>query len=382
MKPTHRGFTLIELLVVIAIIAVLIALLLPAVQAAREAARRAQCTNNLKQLGLAIHNYHSATNAIPPSGTRNGDWTPTGGTLFQPGPPNSFIQNYSMKTHLLPYIEQQQVFNSFNFQHNPGPMGAGQAFLPNPWQNIGGWINSTAYLVRINMFLCPSDMNPGNLNVANTNYPNNYGTHRGFAQINWAPNGPFYQFSWDSLIRDVISFNDITDGLNSSAIFSEWVKGTGNINSDGLGMVYGGAGQPIVCDVSLRGTMTPFGPASADWALHQLCQQNRARFFAFKGEYWHLADPGRGGFYSHTTLPNTKACFCSESAERAALPALPLPYEIDPQTLIGASSNHPGGVNVLFMDGSVRFIKNSISYPMWLAIGTINQDEVVSADAL
>src|SRR5436190_7825275 len=111
MTKKSRGFTLIELLVVIAIIAVLISLLLPAVQAAREAARRAQCTNNLKQLGLAVHNYHQAANAVPPSGTRTDGWN-----NFQPGV--DFIQDYSMKSHLLPYIEQQQVYNAFNFQHN------------------------------------------------------------------------------------------------------------------------------------------------------------------------------------------------------------------------------------------------------------------------
>src|SRR5262245_2302305 len=104
MSTRHRGFTLIELLVVIAIIAVLIALLLPAVQSAREAARRAQCTNNLKQIGLAVHNYQSASGAIPPSGTRSSGW---GG--YQPGV--DFVQQYSMKTHLLPYLEQQQVYN-------------------------------------------------------------------------------------------------------------------------------------------------------------------------------------------------------------------------------------------------------------------------------
>ena len=114
----RRAFTLIELLVVIAIIAVLIGLLLPAVQAAREAARRSQCTNNLKQIGLAVHNYHSATNAIPPSGSRTG-YGPWGCAI--PGAANSWPQYYSMKTHLLPYLEQVQVYNSFNFNLDAGP---------------------------------------------------------------------------------------------------------------------------------------------------------------------------------------------------------------------------------------------------------------------
>ncbi len=280
-----------------------------------------------------------------------------------------------MKTHLLPYLEQQTVFNAFNMNWDPGPIGGNPQY---PSINIGGTINSTAYLTKITVFLCPSDANPGNVNVANTNYPNNIGTNRGYAQIDWTPNGPFYQMSWDSAIHDVIAFDDITDGLSSTAIFSEWVKGTGNINSDGLGMVYGGAGNPIVCDNSLR-TMTTGSP---DYVLYTTkCQNNTARFFAFKGEYWHLSDTGRGGFYSHTTPPNQRSCYCSESGGRAAFPALPLPWDYDPETMIGASSSHPGGVNVLFMDGSVRFVKNSVNYATWLAISTTAQGETVSSDS-
>jgi len=365
MSTMRRGFTLIELLVVIAIIAVLIALLLPAVQAAREAARRAQCTNNLKQLGLAVHNYHSATNAIPPSGTRSNNGG--GSSDHQPGV--DFCQQYSMKTHLLPYIEQQQVFNAINFNHHPGPAGS-----TNAWVNMGGLINQTAYLVKINTFLCPSDTNPGNLSVGNSNYPNSIGSSRAYAQIRWAPNGPFYQSSWDSLIRDVIQFNDVADGLNSTAIFSEWVKGTGNINSDGLGMVYGPLARPD------PGPPFPSGN-QLDFQLNQQCQQNTNRFFAFKGEYWILGDTGRGGFYSHTTTPNTKSCFTTENGGNVGLTAYPLPYDYDPDTLIGASSNHPGGVNVQFMDGSVRFIKNSVNYQVWIAISTKDQGEVVSSDS-
>jgi prepilin-type N-terminal cleavage/methylation domain-containing protein len=154
MITKHRGFTLIELLVVIAIIAVLIALLLPAVQSAREAARRSQCTNNLKQIGLAVHNYHSAHGAIPPSGARSAGWNG-----YQPG--LDFVQQYSMKTHLLPYLEQQPVFNAINMMQNPGPF----VVTNNLFQQYGGYANSTAYLTNIPGFLCPSDANPGNQSV-------------------------------------------------------------------------------------------------------------------------------------------------------------------------------------------------------------------------
>jgi prepilin-type N-terminal cleavage/methylation domain-containing protein/prepilin-type processing-associated H-X9-DG protein len=367
MRTRHRGFTLIELLVVIAIIAVLIALLLPAVQSAREAARRSQCTNNLKQIGLAVHNYYSATQSVPPSGTRTGN---PGWNNDQPG--RDFVQHYSMKTHLLPYLEQQQVYNAFNMMQWPGPIAANF-----PYRVYGGYANSTAYLSKISSFLCPSDANPGNTNVANTNYPNNIGGNRAYAQVGWTPNGPFYQMSWDTAIRDVIAFDDVTDGLSSTAIFSEWVKGYGNLNQDGLGMVYGGAGNPAVCDYSLRGT------PNADYVLYTTkCMNNTARFFAFKGEYWHIADTGRGGFYTHTVPPNQRSCYCSESGGRAGQTVLPLPNPEDPETLIGASSYHPGGVNVLFMDGSVRFIKNSVNYQTWVAIATTAQAETVSSDAL
>src|SRR5579884_2023198 len=102
-----RGFTLIELLVVIAIIAVLIALLLPAVQSAREAARRAQCTNNLKQIGLGLQNYHSSVNSFPPGGCNAGNVESVGGT--------GAWGNWSAFSMMLPYLEQQQVYNACNF---------------------------------------------------------------------------------------------------------------------------------------------------------------------------------------------------------------------------------------------------------------------------
>src|SRR5689334_11725419 len=143
----RRGFTLIELLVVIAIIAVLIALLLPAVQAAREAARRSQCVNNLKQMGLAVHNYTSSLDSLPPSGSSHSTNGLTG--YNQP-----IANPYAMKVRILPYMEQQAVYNSINFAVDP------------EWGNCNGWecANITAKAMRISSFLCPSDLRKGNRN--------------------------------------------------------------------------------------------------------------------------------------------------------------------------------------------------------------------------
>jgi prepilin-type N-terminal cleavage/methylation domain-containing protein len=144
----RRGFTLIELLVVIAIIAVLIALLLPAVQAAREAARRAQCVNNLKQIGLGLHNYHSANNVFPMGATQS----PING----PGDVNTSWSSWSAQAQMLPFLEQAPLYAAANFQWGVNPFG--NACYPP---------NSTAALTVINTFLCPSDTNSQRANINN-----------------------------------------------------------------------------------------------------------------------------------------------------------------------------------------------------------------------
>src|SRR5262249_10886223 len=146
----HRrpGFTLIELLVVIAIIAVLIALLLPAVQAAREAARRAQCVNNLKQIGIAVHNYHSAVGSLPPGQLEGNDW-----------------MDYSAHTYLLPCLEQQALYNAINFADvYVAPFSQNQgAYWKSTW-------NATVWGTKVNGFLCPSDVD----RLTNPHGHNNY----------------------------------------------------------------------------------------------------------------------------------------------------------------------------------------------------------------
>jgi len=137
-KRFRQGFTLIELLVVIAIIAVLIALLLPAVQAAREAARRAQCVNNLKQIGLGLHNYHSTTNSFPQGASKN----PKNG----PGDSDLIWSSWSSHALLLPYIEQQALYSAANFSWGINPFGD-PCYI----------INSTVSNTIISGFLCPSD---------------------------------------------------------------------------------------------------------------------------------------------------------------------------------------------------------------------------------
>src|SRR4051794_13385194 len=141
----RRGFTLIELLVVIAIIAVLIALLLPAVQAAREAARRMQCVNNLKQIGIALHNYEQGWNEIPP-------------TAVNVPSPRTGWNDFSMKARLLPYLEQSALWNALN-----------QSFENPDLQN------TTVSFTTVNGFLCPSDGNIPNSTWGNSNYPNSIG---------------------------------------------------------------------------------------------------------------------------------------------------------------------------------------------------------------
>jgi prepilin-type N-terminal cleavage/methylation domain-containing protein/prepilin-type processing-associated H-X9-DG protein len=360
----RRGFTLIELLVVIAIIGVLIALLLPAVQAAREAARRAQCVNNLKQIGLAVHNYAAANqDTLPPMGMDD-HWSPNI-TLWQ---------NFSVNARILPYLEQTQTYNAINFN-----FGArwGSGADPSPPDNAAGGAWSipqmTAFTTQLKVFLCPSDPNPGASGtfiiglpsvgrlVGSSNYPANTGTHRGYN--NWRDNGPFNLIRpWDGALQKQVTLANFTDGTSNTAIFSEWVKGVamGLPTKDGLGMVYLGPTGWVQNPVQYQ-----------DWIMAQQCQnQGTTQNWSWKGEWWGF---DRTMFYNHTQLPNRRACQQTYGGWNG---------NDNIGTMVGASSLHPGGVNVLFMDGSVKFVKESVNYVPWYAIATPNGGEVVSSDGV
>jgi prepilin-type N-terminal cleavage/methylation domain-containing protein/prepilin-type processing-associated H-X9-DG protein len=349
MRSSNRqAFTLIELLVVIAIIAVLIALLLPAVQAAREAARRIQCTNNLKQIGLALQNYQSSDGGLPPTGT-----------VSPSGNPLSTMGNFGMKTRLLPFIEQTNLYNTMNMSFN-GEAPLGQ--------------NDTILITKLNAFVCPSDPNTpqymyttftqGPQPVGYSNYPNNIGTIARNNNGNF--DGPAYIMAAvlnTALAQGgTLTLASITDGTSNTVMFSEWIKADLSTTSmNGLEQIMVGPAYPATNTYVVPTTYSLGCQASLT-----ISPTNEN----VKGCFWYNDKCGQGGGYSHISTPNLKACIFSSDADAAP-----------DHTMVGASSNHPGGVNVGLLDGSVRFIKNTISPQTWWALATRSGGEVLDSNS-
>jgi prepilin-type processing-associated H-X9-DG protein len=234
--------------------------------------------------------------------------------------------------------------------------------------------------MQVQYFLCPSDPNkggsfPGHINSGGgptiagaSNYPGNIGQNRringGASCLNWQMNGPNYILSsWDAIGQRMISMASFTDGSSTTAIYSEWVKGPAHASPDtnGPGTVYFLPGK---AQTNAFPTDLQFAQSCAATAL---TNANQAQ--SWKGEWWVWSV---SQIYSHTNLPNRPCCEYSDQNldGRATV------------TLQNASSMHPGGVNVLFMDGSVRFVKTGVGWQPWYAIATPDGNEAFDAGQL
>jgi prepilin-type N-terminal cleavage/methylation domain-containing protein/prepilin-type processing-associated H-X9-DG protein len=379
LYPNRRGFTLIELLVVIAIIAVLIALLLPAVQSAREAARRAQCTNNLKQLGLAAHNYISINNVYPSQSIQNTttwSWEP------------------SWVAAILPMMEQTPMYNAINFNLPMLEIGFVTPVA------TGGTANSTAGLATILSLLCPSESLNHPISCggdwAQSNYAGNYG---GPGMIT-SCNGIIVPSKGDQFVSSPnlgpVSIAAVVDGTSNTAMFSEHLLGAGN----GLDGLTPGYVSPYVAGTLLAkrclfqvSSVSPL-PDKGGAGL-AVAQQLVSACKSIPGGTVPTEDSGTGyawlytqGYdtlnlsYSHVMTPNSYSCTGAESGFFGGQGNFT--SDSSAGGWLGAStatSNHPGGINVGMGDGSVKFIKDSVSIQAWWGLGTRNQGEIVSSDS-
>jgi prepilin-type N-terminal cleavage/methylation domain-containing protein/prepilin-type processing-associated H-X9-DG protein len=301
--PLAGGFTLIELLVVIAIISVLIALLLPAVQAAREAARRAQCSNNLMQLGMSLQNYEAAYERLPPGVVNDTD----------PVLDQAKGYHFGWLAQILPFCEQRNIYNHLNFKFS-----------------VYDTANSTCRTIMVDGFLCPSDlgnMRRGSTGLAMTSYA---GCHNDVeAPISAKNNGVLY-------LNSAIRLDDVTDGTSQTIFAAEK-------RNDGLDQGWASGTR-----ASLRNTGSRSGPL-------------------------------RGGRVSFTVQSDDDGTGAAGSSVEKIF-ELADGEKADALFVGGFGSQHPGGHNVAFGDGSVRFLKSSASPHVRRLLGNRADGDLLSSD--
>lgn len=313
MKNKRNAFSLIELLVVIAIIGTLTALLVSAVQKAREAANRIVCVNNLKQFGLAMHNFHSTTNSFPKGR----------------GAPFPYV--FSTHAYLLPYFEQENLHSLIDYSVPPLTFGA-----------VDGSANANAAKTPVKFFTCPSDA-PGAVPGA-TYGPTNYVGCTGTGTVSYgllsAGDGVLFHNS-------AVRIDDIGDGTSNTAAFSESLLG------DGV------AAAPVTAQEKRRRVVEIAGGGDTTPAL---CAAGSGAWSGTRGAKWingHYGDT----LYNHFYLPNATDWDCGNGSHNKGLST--------------ARSNHAGGVNLLLCDGSVHFVRDNINIDIWRGLATRNGGENV-----
>lgn len=334
MTRRRSGFTLIELLVVIAIIAILIGLLLPAVQKVREAANRMKCSNNLKQMGLAAHNFESAFGTLPP-----GEWTrPSDGGGSRP----------SLAAVLLAYVEQANKFNQFNF-----------AFDVN-----SSAVNAAARQQDVPIYKCPSENSQAAFSgpLGRLNYFGSIGSVSDSRLAGDSRAGIFYVDTAILAGQTPVghSFAAITDGTSNTAMFSEVMRSQ-TANSSAIDYTTNVVSGNIAVAPGLYDGRSVSGCAGG----------SPARRINYVGLQYYRGGINHNSFYNHTlpinwnrkqTVASSQLYTCGDSTFRRAH--------------IAASSYHTGGVNVCLADGSVRFVRDSIDFALWQNAGTRAGGEV------
>jgi prepilin-type N-terminal cleavage/methylation domain-containing protein len=378
IKPNRRngwrpraGFTLVELLVVIAIVGILIGMLLPAVQQVREAARRTVCMNNLRQLALAAHNYHSALDSLP---------SQTIGPV--PASAGTGSGYYSWMVGLLPFMEQNNLYDSLDLRINlSSSLNASGGFSPMSWQLNADHPNAMAANTQIATLICPSanvgHQNAsvmGSANPASGSYAANMGwvpSATGYEGERAAPgefNGviaihqPAFQVGWHPNRK--LKLSDIYDGTSNTCMISE------RLVQQGQSIPEIGQSEQRLRSFHVAGR-NPRSLAQLDDICGPASTHSDVPYSAFVGRAWISGWPPAGNMYVHLKTPNTNNGHIGPSFSTTNS------SEAQGDFIVTPSSNHPGGVIACMADASTRFVPNQIDRRTWWALGSSNFGDLV-----